>query len=376
MKRDTSRPQSLAGRLLIGQLAVLVAGALTTGLVATLLGPRIFHQHLIQAGHTEHAPELAHIEMAYRDASLISVGLGLLVSIVAAGLVTWFMTQRLRQPLKIVSAAATDLAHGHYAARALGVRSHTELDSFAAAFNTMAERLQGTEDTRRRMLADLAHEMRTPIMTLAAYHDGLFDGVAALDEQTRTVLTEQTHRLTRLAKDIKDVSAADEGQLHLHLSDQPVNDVIWAAHDNHRESFAAHGVNLVLDDDGGAGVVVRVDRQRMAQVLSNLLTNALRHTPDGGTVVISTQARDREVAIVVTDNGDGITTEQIRHVFERFYRGDSSRTRDREGSGIGLTVSKAIVDAHGGSLSAHSDGIGRGAAFTVLLTSVDQGRSH
>ena len=159
----------LASRLLAGQSIVLVAGALTAGLVATIIGPPIFHDHLLQAGHPSNSPELAHIEMAYRDASLISVGVGLLISLLAATAVTWFLTRRLRRPLDQVTHAARELSRGHYATRVPLVGSGTELETLATAFNTMAARLEGVEDTRRRMLSDLAHELRTPIATLSAY---------------------------------------------------------------------------------------------------------------------------------------------------------------------------------------------------------------
>jgi two-component system, OmpR family, sensor histidine kinase BaeS len=361
------RRRGLATRLLAGQSLVLVAGALTTGLVATLVGPPIFHQHLLESGHEENSAELVHIEMAYREASLISLGVGLLMALMAATAVTWFLTRRLQQPLEEVTTAARELTRGHYATRVPDVGSGTELDTLAEAFNTMASRLEGTEDTRRRMLGDLAHELRTPIATLAAYHEGLQDGIAEVGPESRAVLTEQTERLARLADDIDDVSSAQEGRLDLTLRPEPVMELLWTAHDAMREAFADKGVDLVVDTAEGIGLRVRADRTRVGQLLTNLLTNALRHTPAGGLVTLSALLEDAEVALTVSDTGDGMTPEQLGHVCERFYRGDSARTRDSRGTGIGLTISKAIVDAHGGILTARSDGPGRGAALTALL---------
>lgn len=357
----------LASRLLAGQSIVLVAGALTAGLVATIIGPPIFHDHLLQAGHPSNSPELAHIEMAYRDASLISVGVGLLISLLAATAVTWFLTRRLRRPLDQVTHAARELSRGHYATRVPLVGSGTELETLATAFNTMAARLEGVEDTRRRMLSDLAHELRTPIATLSAYHEGLHDGIASLGPDSRAALTEQTERLTRLADDIDEVSTAEEGRLALDLRPHHVTDLLWAAHEGMRDAFAAKGVNLVVEPPTATGLEVHVDRNRIGQVLTNLLTNALRHTRAGGTVILAANRIDDEAAISVIDNGDGMTPEQLEHAFERFYRGDAARTRDRTGSGIGLTISKAIVDAHHGSLSAASEGPGRGSRLTLRL---------
>jgi signal transduction histidine kinase len=356
--------RGLAARLLVAQSVVLVAGALTAGLVAALVGPPIFHEHLLRAGHREASPELTHIELAYRDASLISLGVALLISLLAASAVTWFLSRRLRRPLQDLTGAATELTSGRYDARVPDVGSGTELDTLAATFNAMAYRLEGVEATRRRMLSDLAHELRTPIATLVAYHDGLRDGVTSLGPQALAVLTEQTGRLARLADDIDEVSAAEEGRLELDVRDWPVGEVVRAAVDPLRERFAQGGVALAVVD---VDATVRCDRSRLAQVLTNLLTNALRHTPSGGSVDVTVATTPGGTTITVTDTGDGLSDDQLSHVFERFYRADAARSHDRSGSGIGLTISKAIVEAHGGRLAASSPGLGHGSSFVVTL---------
>lgn len=359
--------RGLASRLLVGQTIVLIAGALTTGLVAALLGPSIFHQHLLEAGHAENSPELVHIEMAYRDASFLALGTGLTISLLAAGIVTWLLTRRIRTPLSNLTHGARELSRGHYSTRVSDTGSGTELDTLADAFNLMAERLQGIEDTRRRMLADLAHELRTPITTLTAYHDGLHDGVVALGPGSQAALTEQTDRLARLAEDIDEVSTAEEGRLSLLPEAVAVSDLLWNAGEAVRDRYHDAGVNLAVDTTSAAGLTVDIDRQRLGQVLSNLLTNALRHTPAGGIVTVSARQVDDEIDITVTDTGEGITPDHLPHVFERFYRGDAARSRGHSGSGIGLTISKAIVDAHHGTIRALSQGPGQGATFVVTL---------
>lgn len=373
------RPSSrgLATRLLAGQVVVLLAGALTAGVVALLVGPPLFREHLVQAGHPADGPELSHLETAYRDASLISVGVALLISMLAATAVTWVFTRRLRRPLAQVTDAAQQLSRGHYATRVPDVGSGTELDTLAEAFNSMASRLEGVEDTRRRLLSDLAHELRTPIATLSAFQEGLHDGVIALGPESRAVLAEQTDRLARLADDINEVSTAEEGRLDLRLRPEPLGDLLLAAGDEMRDRYNRKGVHLVLDgirdapldadDIGVAGLQVVVDRGRFGQVLTNLLTNALRHTPPGGTVRISADRRAEGTVVTVSDDGEGMTPEQLTHVFERFYRGDTARTRDHRGSGIGLTISRALVEAHGGALTATSPGLGQGATLTMTL---------
>ncbi|WP_338748316.1 sensor histidine kinase [Janibacter alittae] len=361
-------PSGLAARLLTGQVLVLFAGALTAAGVAAAIGPRIFHQHLLRsAGHMVTASERAHIEMAYRDASLASVAVALMISLLAATVVTWLLTQRIRRPLDQVTDAARELTRGHFTTRVPDIASGTELDTLAEAFNSMAARLQGVEDTRRRMLADLAHELRTPISVLSAHHEGLHDGVTSLGTESRAILAEQTDRLARLADDIDAVSTAEEGRLTLDLRSELITDVMWAAHRGMRERFADKGVDLVVDPVGADGLTARIDRRRIGQVMTNLLTNALRHTSSGGVVTLTSEHVGDEIALIVTDSGEGMTGEHVAHAFERFYRGSSARTRDQTGSGIGLTISKVLVDAHRGSLTAASAGPGEGATFTMTL---------
>ncbi len=359
--------ETLAGRLMLGQTIVLIASILTAGLVASLVGPQIFHDHLIQSGETSNTPELAHVETAYREASALALGVALLTSLVCAMVVTWLVSRPLQRSLQELTNAARELSRGHYARRVPVVGAGSELDTFASAFNSMAGRLEDVEGTRRRLLSDLAHELRTPIATLTVYHDGLFDGVTNLGPDTRDVLTAQTDRLARLAEDIDDVSRAEEGRLRLNPQPHQVADLIKASTEALRARYADKGVELVGVTTNEPGLAVDVDADRIGQVLGNLLTNALRHTPPGGRVTLTAHAESAEVAITITDTGEGILPAHLPHVFERFYRGDTARNRERSGSGIGLTISKAIIDAHGGTITAHSEGPGHGARFEILL---------
>jgi two-component system sensor histidine kinase BaeS len=368
-RSTTRRPatgRSLATRLLLAQGLVLVASILTAALVAAIVGPPLFHQHLIEAGHSPHAPELTHIERAYRDASVISLGVALLIALACALSVTWYLTRRIQRPLTLLTDAAREMSGGHYTTRVAVAGAGPELSSLGDAFNAMAARLESTEDTRRRLLSDLAHELRTPIATIGAYLDGLEDGVAQWGPQTAHVMRDQTDRLVRLAEDIDDVSRAEEGRLVLEKSPTPVDDLLYAASQAVAASFAEKGVALITIPSP-ATLVIDVDRERFAQVLGNLLGNALRHTPRDGTVTVFAEGADGSVVVTVTDTGEGMTVEQLPHVFERFYRGDNARDRGSRGSGIGLTISKAIVDAHGGTLTASSPGVGLGSTFAVTL---------
>ncbi len=352
---------------MLGQMIVLLASVLTAGLIASIVGPEIFHAHLLQSGDTAASPELGHIELAYREANAVVLGVALLTSLACATVVIWLVSRPLRRSLSELTDAARELSRGHYSRRVRSGGGGSELDTFAAAFNSMAIRLDDVEATRRRLLSDLAHELRTPIATLTIYHDGLYDGVTDLNDDTRQVLTAQTDRLARLAEDIDDVSRAEEGRLSLDVRTHRIQELVATAIDSMRARYADKGVGLLFDPPPDPELAVDVDSSRLGQVLGNLLSNALRHTPPGGDVTITARRTPDEVAISITDTGEGIPATHLPHVFERFYRGDNARNRGRSGSGIGLTISKAIIDAHGGTITAHSGGPGQGATFEILL---------
>ena len=364
----TTRPRprpGLATRLLVAQALVLLAGAATTWLVASVLGPSIFHDHLTQAhvGHT--AAETRHVEDAFASALLISISVATLTAVAAALAVSWYFGRRVQRSIASVSDAAAQIAAGRYGARVPDPRLGGEFTTLAATYNTLATRLEATETTRRRMLADLAHEMRTPLATVDAHLEAVEDGVRPLDRETLGVIRGSTQRLRRLAEDITAVSRAEEGDLE--ISPQPVEAtaLAQAAADGARDRYTAKGLQLDVALD--AAGTVRVDPDRMAQVLGNLLDNALRHTARGGKVTLTCRRRGRWVEYILADTGDGVAPEHLPHLFDRFYRADSARDRDRGGSGIGLSIAKALVEAHGGTITAASPGLGQGSTFTVRL---------
>jgi signal transduction histidine kinase len=179
-------------------------------------------------------------------------------------------------------------------------------------------------------------------------------------------MRQQTERLRRLAEDIQDVSRAEEGRLDLEPAVLSAAEVLRSAAQSHGAAFADKGVDLLVEAPDPA-LSVSVDPERFAQVFANLLNNARRHTPAGGTVSLAATRVADGVAFTVRDTGDGMTADQLQHVFERFYRGDHARDRERQGSGIGLTISRAIVTIHGGTLTASSPGPGGGSTFTAVV---------
>lgn len=356
-------------RLLVAQALVLMAGALTTWLVASAVGPEIFRDHLNRAGVAKSSAESTHVEEAFAAALIISLLVALLAAVLMALLATWYFTRRVQRSMLAVAATAAEIATGRFSSRVSSPGLGGGVDQLVDTFNQLAHRLDTTEITRRRMLADLAHEMRTPLGTLDAHLEALEDGVRELDEPTLSVLRSSTHRLGRLAQDISAVSRAEEGNLEIHPVPIDPRELIDSASSEAQEKFATKGVRLV--ENVTAGTTVLADPERMVQVLGNLLDNALRHTAEGGTVTLTSRSVDKHwVELEVQDSGDGIEPEHLAHVFDRFYRADTARNREHGGSGIGLAIAKALVEAHGGGISADSPGHGHGATFTVRLPSL------
>jgi signal transduction histidine kinase len=212
----------------------------------------------------------------------------------------------------------------------------------------------------------VAHELRNPLATVESYVEALSDGVLAANDENWGAIRAETTRLNRLVNDLQEVSRAEAHELDLHpvptMLSALVDDAVKAAD----PAYTAKGVTLDTELSPRSPTV-HVDRERLAEVLSNLLANALRHTPSGGKVRVSAHARDRSAEIAISDTGEGIAPEHLDRIFERFYRVDPARSRASGGTGIGLAIVRAIVEAHGGTVTASSDGVGHGATFTIQL---------
>jgi signal transduction histidine kinase len=351
-------------RLLAAQLLVVVAGAVTLGVIALLVAPGAFAGHLERAGERDPLVRM-HAEEAFDYAIAIALGVATLVALLTAAAVSAFVVRRLSAPVRQLARAADALAAADYSAAVPDARLGPEFDRLTAAFTGMAARLARTEIVRRRLMADLAHEMRTPVTTLQAHIDGLEDGVVRPDATTWQVVRDQLDRLNRLTTDLTQLSAAEEHALRLDRRPTDVTAIAAASVEAAKPRFRASGVSITLD--GPTEVVAVVDPVRLQQVLANLLDNALRHTPRGGIVRLNVWADRDDAVIDVTDTGEGIAPEDLDDVFHRFHRIDTARSRIDGGSGLGLTIARAIVTSHGGTLTATSAGSGTGATFTIRL---------
>lgn len=363
---DAPSSPRLASRLLTGQVLVVFVGAVTPVVVASIVGPRLFLQHLTRAG-VDDTHILGHAEAAFRSSLGYAITIGTIASLIVAGVVSWLIVRRISAPIEALAAAANRVATGDYDIDAPEAFFSRELEELSLEFADMAHRLGHSDRVRTRMLADLAHEVRTPLATLQAYIDGLEDGVVAADAQAWQTMRTQVTRLRRLADDIREVAAADEHALALDLQEMDGCEAVEAAAHAAGPAFAAKGVTLTMHLCDSACPIM-ADATRMQQVLGNLLANALRHTRAGGSVTITGGCEQDGFVAAVRDNGEGIPTDQLETVFERFHRVDPARAAaDGSGSGLGLTIARGIVSEHGGSLTAASDGPGTGATFTVRL---------
>jgi two-component system, OmpR family, sensor histidine kinase BaeS len=363
--QPTARRTGLAARLMTAQVLVIGVGALTLVVAAALVAPSLFNEHLARTG--EDSPLVRHhAAQAFASSFAISLALALAAALTAAGIVSWFLVRRVAYPVAALADAADALAAGSYQVRAPAGGFGSELARLSAAFDHMAVQLADTDAARTRMLADLAHEVRTPLATLEAYIDGLEDGVVPAGAEAYQTMRDQVARLRRLAGDLREAAAAEEHALGLDLQTCEPAALVEAAVAAAGPRYQANGVQLAVAAPKAPAVLA--DRVRIQQVLANLLDNSLRHTPAGGHTTVSVAQGAGDVRISVTDDGAGIPADQLDAVFDRFYRVDPARAvTDSGGSGLGLTIARAIVTAHGGTLTATSPGPGRGATFTVTL---------
>ncbi|HEV2951352.1 MAG TPA: ATP-binding protein, partial [Actinomycetota bacterium] len=282
------------------------------------------------------------------------------IAIIGVVLVLILVTRagrRFASPVADVMEAADRVAAGDYQTR-VQERGPRDVQRLGRAFNEMAERLGTNESRRRQLLADVAHELRTPLSVIQAHLEALIDGLYPLDQEHLRVLLGETRVMSRLLDDLQTLSTAEAGALALHREQIEPRELIDAA----VGSFAAHAKERGVRLEGRADTLpeIDVDRLRIGEVLSNLLSNALRHTPAGGEVIVTAVATGDAVEFSIADSGTGIAQERLPHVFDRF-----SRSPDSPGAGLGLAIAKSLVEAHGGDISAESGPRGTTIVFTL-----------
>lgn len=276
-----------------------------------------------------------------------------------------WMSRRLSAPLEALAKGTETIGEGDLSYR-VEPKGSAEMVALAHAFNRMVSKLEEEAVLRQNLLADVAHELRTPLTVLQGNLRAILDDVYTLDKAEVARLYDQTRHLHRLVSDLRELAQAEAHQLPLNLQPTDLATLAESCVAILEPIAEAEGVHLTVDY-GASVLVTTVDRARITQVLQNLLTNALRHTPTGGAIALRIAQQDGHALLEVADTGDGIDAEHLPHLFDRFYRTDGARNRDSGGAGLGLAIVRALILAHDGGVSAASPGRGRGSTFTVRL---------
>jgi histidine kinase len=367
MKSLTHVRRSMSWKLLLSYLLIIVVA------FVVLLGTAYFHtgtaiqHHIADMEAALHAgPEHAtNLTASFHEAINEVILVGALAGVAAAVVVSAITTGRIVGPLRAMMQASRRIASGDYHHRVRSA-SQDELGDLAVSFNRMAEALEQTEQRRLALIGNVAHELRTPLTGIRGIMEGMVDGVIEPDPATFAGIQREVGRLQRLVGDLEELSRAEAGQILLRCQPVALAELISSAATRLQPQFEDKSVALAIDLPD-ALPQVNVDAERITQVLLNLLGNALQYTAPGGRVHVRVAAQQDALLVSVQDNGIGIASDDLAHIFERFYRVDKSRSRAGGGSGIGLTIARHLVEAHNGRIWAESPGLGQGSAFFFTL---------
>lgn len=366
---------SLYWRLFVSYLLVILVGSATLLGTSEIFGRFLAQRHLESMGITSHNlpqgtdPMLANLREAYRRTFSQSLLWGSLAATLVASGVGLFTAKQIVSPIRRLQRASRQVASGRLDVGD-NVSAPGELGDLARSFSDMVAALNQAEAQRTEILENVAHEFRTPLSSLRGNLEGIQDGLFTLEDETVEVSLREVARLERLVTDLSAVAQAEKEQNALKLEQISLERICRQTLAALRPLFIAKGVNLHCITIPPS-LIVNVDAQRTAQILANLLTNALRHSATGGQVVIWAEPNeDGWVTMNVQDNGEGIPEEMLPYIFTRFFRGDPSRfSKEGSGSGVGLTIAKHYAEAQGGTLGVESRP-GEGSRFWFTLPQV------
>jgi histidine kinase len=374
----------LGAKLFLSYLIVVVVGLIVLSLASQIALPSTFDRHMLRmmgpayggvpagmgmemagqgAGNPGSRLELfTDYRAGFNDALKVAAFAALLVALI----LSLFLSSGIVKPVHELSLAAQHLADGHYDERVVA-RGRDELSRLANHFNHMAQKLDQVESMRRRLIGDVSHELRTPLAAIQGSMEGLIDGLLPATSETYQQIHAEAQRLNRLVDDLQELSRVDAHAYQLNLQPIELVSIIRTVIERLQSQAASRGIALSSHIVGSLPQV-RGDEDRLVQVLSNLVSNGIQYTSAGGAVTVSASTSNGEVWISVRDTGIGLAPEHLPHIFDRFYRVDQSRSRrEGVGSGVGLTIARALMEAHGGRIWVESDGEGRGSTFTFSL---------
>lgn len=365
MMRQHLRLADETGRLIVDTASSPPMGSLTSQEIANSITLKQNGQTIgylaIEGGMnftvTDSQFLLNRLNRAALTAGLVAVSISLLLAIILA--------YQILRPIKSMTYAAQRLGEGDLGQR-VAANGSDELATLAIAFNHMADSLQQAEKSRRAMTADIAHELRNPLAVQLANLEALQDGIYPLTPENLQPVLEQNLLLTRLVDDLRTLALADSGQLTLERTATDLNALIEKVVDHFRPQATSQKIILEIQLLAGAIPLMNLDSTRIEQIIGNLLSNALRYSPENGTIQIATSREANSVMVTISDEGPGISAEDLPFVFDRFYRGDRARARAEGGTGLGLAIARQFAEAHQGSLTAANNRDG-GSIFTLSL---------
>jgi two-component system sensor histidine kinase BaeS len=370
----------LGVKLFISYLLVLLVGVSVLLMSVILTAPSAYNRHMMIGNGGQIRPGEGPGMMGFGQAGggegqgflnfrasvFEVVGYAVLAAVVVALVVSVLLSRQIVAPLREMMSVSQRIATGRYDER-VSVSGADELAQLAGHFNQMAERLEQTETMRRRLLGDVSHELRTPLTAIGGYMEGLEDGVLPATPETFEQVRLEAGRLSRLVDDLQELSRVEAGAYRLDIHPVTFSTLVETTAKRLSPQFERKQIRLTRRLPADLPPVL-ADEDRITQVLTNLFANALAYTPAGGEVTVSAVRQAGEVTVSVQDTGLGIPAESLPHIFDRFYRVDKSRSRAAGGgSGIGLTIARAVVEAHGGRIWAASAGEGQGSTFSFSL---------
>jgi histidine kinase len=360
----------LGAKIFFSYLIVIVLGVLVLVMASQFVLPTAFSRHMVGMGMNDGMMggqnTMSQLYLDFRTSFNEALMYAALAAMIAALALSFLFSRSVVAPVLAMSQATRRIADGRYDERVQVVGSD-ELAGLALRFNQMAEKLDQVESMRRRLIGDVSHELRTPLTAIKGSMEGLMDGVLPANDETYQQIHTEADRLNRLVDDLQELSRveAHANQLDLHPVD--ISSIVQTV--TKRLLPQAETKRISLDFELGPDLQpVLADEDRAIQVLTNLTGNALQYTPEGGRITIAAKKLNDEIQISVGDTGVGIPPEHLSQIFDRFYRVDKSRSRQAGGgSGIGLTIARALVEAQGGRIWVESVGDGKGSTFNFTL---------
>ena len=362
----------LGAKIFFSYLVIIVLGVTVLFIASQIILPTAFNRHMgmmdggMMNGMMGSSDSMSQLYVDFRASFNEALLYAALTAILAALALSFLFSRSVIAPVLAMSGATQRIADGRYDERVQAI-GEDELSQLATRFNQMAEKLDQVESMRRRLIGDVSHELRTPLTAIKGSMEGLMDGILPANDETFGQIHAEADRLNRLVDDLQELSRVEAHAYQLDIRPMDVSSLVQTV--TKRLASKAQTKRISLNSELTPTLPpILADEDRAIQVLTNLAGNALQYTPEGGRVTISTKRVNDEVQFSVRDTGTGIPSAHLSHIFDRFYRVDKSRSRQSGGgSGIGLTIARALVEAHGGRIWVESDGEERGSTFSFTL---------